>query len=114
MLAPRKRPLGMQTWPSSRCRHRRRLAGEGDRALAKEQNDVITLDPTAAYGEALSEREGVSYFVANPAHLPIYNDETDPEARRDYFGSGKAKPAIVNALMQGPEESYSRYAGPEQ
>jgi hypothetical protein len=39
---------------------------------------------------------------------PIYNDETDPEARRDYFGSGKAKQAIVNALMQGPEEDYAK------
>lgn len=69
---------------------------------------VVTLDPAAAYGGELPEREDVSYFVTHPAHPPIYNDETDPEARRDYFGSGKAKQAIVNALMQGPEEDYAK------
>jgi len=69
---------------------------------------VVTLDPAAAYGGELPEREDVSYFVTHPAHPPIFNDETDPEARRDYFGSGKAKQAIVNALMQGPEEDYSK------
>lgn len=69
---------------------------------------VVTLDPAAAYAGELPEREDVSYFVTHPAHPPIYNDETDPEARRDYFGSGKARQAIVNALMQGPEEDYAR------
>ena len=69
---------------------------------------VVTLDPAAAYGGELPEREDISYFVTHPAHPPIYNDETDPEARRDYFGGGKARQAIVNALMQGPEEDYAR------
>ena len=69
---------------------------------------VVTLDPAAAYGGELPEREDVSYFVTHPAHPPIYNEETDPEARRDFFGSGKAKQAIVNALMQGPEEDYAK------
>ncbi|HET7479302.1 MAG TPA: phosphogluconate dehydrogenase C-terminal domain-containing protein, partial [Rubrobacteraceae bacterium] len=69
---------------------------------------VVTLDPAAAYAGELPEREDISYFITHPAHPPIYNDETDPEARRDYFGSGKAKQAFVNALMQGPEEDYAR------
>lgn len=69
---------------------------------------VICLDPAAPYGGELPEREDISYFVTHPAHPPIFNDETDPEARRDFFGSGKAKQAIVNALMQGPEEDYAR------
>ena len=38
----------------------------------------------------------------------MFNDETDPEARRDFFGSGKAKQAIVCALVQGPEEDYAK------
>ena len=38
----------------------------------------------------------------------VGNDETDPEARRDYFGAGKAKQSIVNALVQGPESDYAR------
>lgn len=69
---------------------------------------VVTLDPAAAYAGELPEREDISYFITHPAHPPIYNDETDPEARRDYFGSGKAKQAFVNALMQGPEEDYAK------
>lgn len=69
---------------------------------------VVALDPAAPYGGELPERRDVTYFVTHPAHPPIYNDETDPEARRDFFGSGKAKQAIVNALMQGPEADYAR------
>jgi hypothetical protein len=69
---------------------------------------LICLDPAAPYAGKLPERDDVSYFVTHPAHPPVYNDETDPEARRDFFGSGKAKQAIVNALMQGPEEDYAR------
>src|SRR5215207_1787758 len=69
---------------------------------------LICLDPAAPYAGKLPEREDVSYFVTHPAHPPVYNDETDPEARRDFFGSGKAKQAIVNALMQGPEEDYAK------
>lgn len=69
---------------------------------------VICLDPAAPYGGELPEREDISYFVTHPAHPPIFNDETDLEARRDFFGSGKAKQSIVNALMQGPEEDYAK------
>ncbi len=69
---------------------------------------VMCLDPAAPYAGRLPEREGISYFVTHPAHPPVFNDETDPEARRDFFGSGKAKQAVVNALMQGPEKDYAR------
>ena len=69
---------------------------------------LICLDPAAPYAGKLPERADVSYFVTHPAHPPVFNDETDPEARRDFFGSGKAKQAVVNAIMQGPEEDYAR------
>jgi D-apionate oxidoisomerase len=69
---------------------------------------VICLDPAAPYGGKLPPREDISYFVTHPAHPPVFNDETDPEARRDFFGSGKAKQAIVSALMQGPEADYAK------
>ena len=68
----------------------------------------MTMD-VAVFGAAGSMGTRV-YFVTNPAHPPIYNGETDPEARRDYFGSGKAKQAIVKALMQGPEETSENTA----
>ncbi len=38
----------------------------------------------------------------------MVNDETDPEARRGFFGAMKAKQYTVCALMQGPEEDYSK------
>ena len=69
---------------------------------------VICLDPAAPYAGKLPPRDDVSYFVTHPAHPPVFNDETDPEARRDFFGSGKAKQSIVCALMQGPEEDYAK------
>lgn len=67
---------------------------------------VICLDPAAPYSGRLPKRADVSYFVTHPAHPPIFNDETDPEARRDYFGGGFAKQSIVSALLQGSEEHY--------
>ncbi len=69
---------------------------------------VICLDPAAPYAGKLPIREDVTYFVTHPAHPPVFNDETDPEARRDFFGSGLAKQALVSALMQGPESDYEK------
>lgn len=67
---------------------------------------MICLDPAAPYSGRLPAREDISIFVTHPAHPPIFNDEVEPEARRDFFGSGQARQAIVSALMQGPEEHY--------
>ena len=69
---------------------------------------VMTLDPAAAHAGRLPERSDISYFVTHPAHPPVFNDETTMEAKRDFFGSGQAKQAIVCALMQGPEADYAR------
>jgi hypothetical protein len=69
---------------------------------------VICLDPAAPSAGKLPPRSDVSYFVTHPAHPPVFNDETDWEARRDFFGSGLAKQAIVSALMQGTEDDYRR------
>lgn len=69
---------------------------------------VMCLDPAAPHAGKLLVRKDISYFVVHPAHPPFFNDETDAEARRDFFGSGKAKQAIVCALIQGSEEDYVR------
>ncbi len=69
---------------------------------------VMCLDPAAPLGGKLPKRDDISYFVAHPCHPPVFNDETDPEARKDFFGSGKAKQSIVCALMQGPDEDYAK------
>ena len=69
---------------------------------------VICLDPAAPYSGELPAREDISYFVVHPCHPPVVNDETDPEARKDFYGGIKAKQAIVCALMQGPEADYAK------
>ena len=69
---------------------------------------VICLDPAAPHGGELPAREDITYFVTHPCHPPIVSNETDSEARRDFFGGIKAKQHIVCALMQGPESDYAR------
>lgn len=69
---------------------------------------IITLDPAAPHAGVIPKRGDISIFVTHPAHPPIFNDETEWDARRDYFGSGQAKQAIVSALMNGPEENFAK------
>jgi D-apionate oxidoisomerase len=68
---------------------------------------VICLDPAAPFGGQLPERGDITYFVTHPCHPPVVNDETDPEAKNDFFGGIRAKQHIVCALMQGPESAYA-------
>jgi D-apionate oxidoisomerase len=68
---------------------------------------VVTLDAAAPFAGHLPDRKDITYFVTHPCHPPIFNDETDMEAKLDRFGGVKAKQAIVSALMQGPEEHYA-------
>ncbi len=68
---------------------------------------VLILDAAAPYAGALpADRPDLTYFVGHPCHPPLFNDETEWAARRDYHG-GVAQQAIVCALMQGPEEHYA-------
>ncbi len=76
--------------------------------LVKSGAMVIGLDPAAPHAGRMPARDDVTYFFTHPAHPPIFNDEEEMEARRDFFGSGLAKQAIVNALLQGPEEDYEK------
>ncbi len=67
---------------------------------------VITLDAAAPFAGHLPQREDLEYFVTHPCHPPIFNDESDPAARHDHFGSLHARQSIVSALMQGPDEAF--------
>lgn len=67
---------------------------------------LIALDAAAPFAGHLPDREDLTIFVAHPCHPPIFNDETDLEAKRDYFGGIKAKQAIVCALLRGDEKNY--------
>ena len=68
---------------------------------------LIALDAAAPFTGQMPDRKDVTYFVTHPCHPPLFNDETDLDAKRDFFGGDKAKQAIVCALMQGPEEHYA-------
>jgi ketol-acid reductoisomerase len=86
------------------------LIGTVAHAIVPELNPgtlVMLLDPAAAHGGELPDREDVAYFVVHPCHPPLINDETTPEARKDFYG-GVAKQAIVCALMQGTEDDYKK------
>jgi hypothetical protein len=88
-----------------------------DRLIGKIAHDIIgkvrantaliVLDAAAPYAGEMPVRPDVTYFVTHPCHPPIFNDETDPVAKNDYFGGIHAKQHIVCALMQGPEEHYA-------
>jgi D-apionate oxidoisomerase len=68
---------------------------------------VMTLDAAAPFAGHLPKREDLAYFVTHPCHPPVFNDETELEAKRDYFGGIAAKQHIVCSLMQGPESAYA-------
>lgn len=68
---------------------------------------VVALDAAAPYAGEMPERSDLTYFITHPCHPPVFNDETDPEAQRDFFGGLKAKQHIICVLMQGPEEHYA-------
>jgi hypothetical protein len=74
--------------------------------LLKPGTMVIVLDAAAPFAGHLPERPDLTYFVTHPCHPPIFNDETDMDAKLDRFGGIAAKQHIVSALMQGPEDAY--------
>lgn len=76
--------------------------------LLKPRTMVIGLDPAAAYAEVMPIREDLTYFVSHPCHPPLFNDETTPEARTDWFGGVYAKQHIVSALYRGSEDDYAK------
>lgn len=68
---------------------------------------LIILDAAAPYaGDVPTDRDDISIVIGHPCHPPLFNDETEWDARRDYHG-GIARQSIVCALMKGPEEAYT-------
>jgi len=55
---------------------------------------LLILDAAAPYADVLPKnRPDLSYFVGHPCHPPLYNDETEWDARRDYHGGVRARPS---------------------
>lgn len=65
---------------------------------------LAALDAAAPFAGHLPERADPTAFVARAGHPPIVDNETDPAAKRDSFGSIAAEQHIVSAPMQGPHE----------
>lgn len=68
---------------------------------------LIALDPAAPCAGKLPARADVAYVACHPCHPSVFNDESDPEARRDFFGGVRARQDVVCALIQGPEAAYA-------
>jgi hypothetical protein len=68
---------------------------------------VVMLDVAAMYAEVIPKRDNLTYFITHPCHPPIFSDEVNPAAQRDFFGGEFAKQHIVCCLAQGPEEHYA-------
>lgn len=68
---------------------------------------VMTLDAAAPFAGHLPKRTDLVYFVTHPCHPSIFSPQVHVEGAPDYFGGVRAPQSIVNALMQGPEESYA-------
>ena len=88
-----------------------------DRVIGKVYNDyasrfapgtlVIVLDAAAPYSGEMRLRRDVPLFVTHPCHPPIFNDETDPVAKADYFGGVAARQAVVCAIENGTDDDYA-------
>ncbi len=67
---------------------------------------ILFLDPAAVAAGRIPRRDDIHCFVTHPTHPPLYSimNEVDPDARRDYWGGGKAQQAIVFATGWGDEE----------
>jgi hypothetical protein len=72
----------------------------------RPRTSLIVLDAAAPWAGEMPDRTDVTYFCTHPCHPPLFGNETDPAAQKDYFGGIHAKQAIVCALIQGPEEDY--------
>lgn len=75
--------------------------------LMKPGSMVMCLDPAGPFAQRIPARSDVALFVCHPCHPPVFNDETTPQAKQDYFGWGDAKQSIVCALDRGSEAHYA-------
>jgi hypothetical protein len=67
---------------------------------------LIALDAAAPFAGHLPDRADLTIFVAHPCHPSVFNEETELDAMRDYFGGTKARQAIVCAMLRGPDSNF--------
>lgn len=76
--------------------------------LVKAGACLVHLDPAAPCAGRVAAREDVASFVTHPCHPPVFNEETDLAAKRDFFGGILARQNLVCALVRGDEADYER------
>ncbi len=66
---------------------------------------MLFLDPAALAADRIPRREDVNCYVVHPTHPPLYSllEEESAEARRDFWGGGLARQALVFAIAWGSE-----------
>ncbi len=66
-------------------------------------SSLLFLDPAAVAADRVPRRQDVRCYVTHPTHPPLYDllAEQDPDARRDYWGGGRAQQAAVLAVGWG-------------
>jgi D-apionate oxidoisomerase len=74
--------------------------------IMKSGSIVMILDPAAPHGGSIPERDDIGVFVSHPCHPPVVNDETDLEAKMDFYGGSKAKQNIVCAVYRGDHKIF--------
>ena len=70
--------------------------------------NLLSLDPAAAHADRIPRRDDVNVYACHPTHPPLYDllAEEDPDARTDYWGSGRARQALVIARVWGDEGTF--------
>jgi hypothetical protein len=76
------------------------------------RTSMLFLDPAAVAADRIPRRADVNCYVTHPTHPPLYSllEEQSAEARRDYWGGGLARQAVVFAVGWGDEEDAARTA----
>jgi hypothetical protein len=66
---------------------------------------MLFLDPAAIAADRIEHRDDINCYVTHPTHPPLYSllSEEDAPARKDYWGGGLARQAIVFAIAWGEE-----------
>ncbi len=71
---------------------------------------LLFLDTAAVAAGRIPVDERLACFVVHPTHPPLYSllSEENPEARKDYWGGGLARQALVFAHAWGPTQDDAR------
>ena len=68
---------------------------------------LYVLDAAAPHAGTMALRPDLAGFCAHPCHPPLFGEELELEAQRDFFGGAHARQGVVCALVQGSEADYA-------